>query len=91
MSQVVGMATAYHEHAGISSVICFHIIMHVLPLNKENKQQKTLPFTNSRVSTSCSRAYCLPPLVEYGILTIGIRARTRRRHVALTIQEAADW
>lgn len=45
MSQVVGMATAYHEHAGISSVICFRIIMHVLPFNKENKQQKTLPIS----------------------------------------------
>ena len=75
MSQVVGMATAYHEHAGISSVICFHVTMHVLLLNRDNKQQKTLPLrsTNSRVSTSCSRVYCLPPLAEFGILTFGTK------------------
>ena len=48
MAQVVGMATTYHEHAGISSVICFHVTMHVLLLNRDNKQQKTLPLRSTK-------------------------------------------
>ena len=59
MALVVGMATTYHEHAGISSVICFHVTIHVLLLNRDNKQQKTLPLCSNRSScVHCVRVCC---------------------------------
>jgi len=72
MAQVVGMATIYHEHAGISLVICFHVTMHVLPLNRDNKQQKTLPLCSNKSScVHCVRLCCSSSSSRrFGILTV---------------------
>jgi len=63
MAQAVGMATAGHEHAGIGSVFCNHIGMHVFPLNRNNKQQKMLPH--------CSPNFACVLSSSIGVLSIG--------------------
>ena len=89
MAQAVGMATAGHEHAGIGSVFCNHIGMHVFPLNRNNKQQKKQPYCSPNFRV-CHFVFACVLSSSIGVLSIGIRADPRRRHVVEVSNQEED-
>jgi hypothetical protein len=76
MAQIVGMAAITHDHVVIGSVICNHILLHVLSLYS-NKQSPEKPTTwqqqESPVSTRVR--VCVFIVLSTGILTFGTRAK----------------
>jgi hypothetical protein len=56
MAQVVGMAAITHDHAVISSVICNHILLHVLGLYRKEQPPEKLPLCSTK-TLSCPLVY----------------------------------
>jgi len=80
-SQRCGMAHRVHERAAVSSVTRLYI---------QQSKLKTLPLRSTKLESSTVIACVHPLALAYGvILSIGIRAKVRRRHVAVAAEEAA--
>jgi len=79
-SQRCGMAHRVHERAAVSSVTRLYI---------QQSKRKTLPLRSTKLESSTVIACVYPPALAGVILSIGIRAKVRRRHVAVAAEEAA--
>ena len=80
-SQRCGMAHRVHERAAVSSVTRLYI-QQIKTKNAAASQHQTRVLHRDRVRLSCALAYGV-------ILTICIRAKVRRHHVAAAAEEAA--
>jgi hypothetical protein len=69
MAQVVGRKAITHDYVVISSIICNHILLHVLRLYSNEQSPETLSLYSTK-TLSCPLMCVHRPLVEAGILSM---------------------